>query len=63
MSSHLSLAIARSIYATAFRQNFPVSAKAMAWEIWLHAAPEALDRVINNHTCRKNCNCFGGECG
>ncbi|MCM3638711.1 hypothetical protein M3152_13475 [Sporosarcina luteola] len=43
---------ARSIYATAFRQHFPVSAKAMAWEIWLHAAPEALDTMIDNKIVR-----------
>ncbi|MCM3389989.1 hypothetical protein M3649_17870 [Ureibacillus chungkukjangi] len=24
----------------------------MAWEIWLHAAPEALDKIINNKVVR-----------
>jgi len=43
---------ARNLYATAYRQHFPVSAKAMAWEIWLHAMPEALDTLIDNKVVR-----------
>lgn len=43
---------ARSLYAGAYHQNFPVSAKAMAWELWLHAVPEALDTLIKNKVVR-----------
>lgn len=43
---------ARSLYAGAYHQTFPVSAKAMAWEIWLHAVPEALDTLIKNKLVR-----------
>lgn len=42
----------RSIYLNHFRSHFPVSAKAMAWEIWLHATPEVLDKVLNNVVVR-----------
>ncbi|MEK5333726.1 hypothetical protein [Lysinibacillus sp. FSL W8-0992] len=43
---------ARKIYLNTFRERFPVSAEAMAWEIWIHATPEVLDRVINNKVVR-----------
>lgn len=43
---------ARSIYLNHFRENFPVSAKAMAWEIWMHATPEVLNKVVNNKVVR-----------
>ncbi|MFJ7667530.1 hypothetical protein ACIQXI_10490 [Lysinibacillus sp. NPDC097195] len=43
---------ARKIYLNTFRERFPVSAEAMAWEIWIHATPEVLDRVINNKIVR-----------
>ncbi|MBK3493929.1 hypothetical protein JFL43_03460 [Viridibacillus sp. YIM B01967] len=43
---------ARTIYLNHFCTSFPVSAKAMAWEIYLHAVPEVLDEVFNNKIVR-----------
>ena len=43
---------ARNLYATAYRQHFLFSAEVMAWEIWLHAAPETLDTLIDNKIVR-----------